>query len=102
MNTTMPTDPQFNNYYRKHLKLLKLGGMQPKTIEAYSRAIRRIGNYFDCRNNRATIGDRPRLTESQQVYCMISTDYTVKNVVCPLFCSHRVSQPADHGRHQLA
>ena len=22
--------------------------MQPKTIEAYSRAIRRIGNYFDC------------------------------------------------------
>jgi site-specific recombinase XerD len=45
----MPKDPQFNKYYRKHLKCLKLGGMQPKTIEAYSRAIRRIGNYFDCR-----------------------------------------------------
>lgn len=49
MNTNMPNDPQFNKYYRKHLKYLKLAGMQPKTIEAYSRAIRRIGNYFDCR-----------------------------------------------------
>ena len=49
MNTTMPNDPQFTNYYRRHLKLLRLNGLQPKTIEAYSRAIRRIGNYFDCR-----------------------------------------------------
>jgi integrase/recombinase XerD len=45
----MPDDPQFNQYYRKHLKYLKLKGLQPKTIDAYSRAIRRIGNYFDCR-----------------------------------------------------
>jgi len=49
MNTSMPHDPQFNKYYRKHQKFLKLCGLQPKTIEAYSRAIRRIGNYFDCR-----------------------------------------------------
>jgi hypothetical protein len=28
---------------------LNLAGLQPKTIEAYSRAIRRISNYFDCR-----------------------------------------------------
>jgi site-specific recombinase XerD len=49
MNTNMPNDLQFNEYYRKHLKCLKLAGMQPKTVEAYSRAIRRIGNYFDCR-----------------------------------------------------
>ena len=49
MNCTMPTDPQFTKHYRKHQKCLKLGGLQPKTIEAYSRAIRRIGNYFDCR-----------------------------------------------------
>ena len=45
MNINMPNDPQFNRYYQKHLKYLKLGGLQPKTIEAYSRAIRRIGNY---------------------------------------------------------
>ena len=49
MDTSMPNDPQFNEYYRKHLQYLKLAGLQPKTIEAYSRAIRRIGNYFDCR-----------------------------------------------------
>jgi Site-specific recombinase XerD len=49
MNINMPNDSQFNEYYQKHLKCLKLGGLQPKTIEAYSRAIRRIGNYFDCR-----------------------------------------------------
>ena len=46
MNTNMPTDPKFNDYYQKHLKLLKLSGFQPKTIEAYSRALRRIGNFL--------------------------------------------------------
>jgi len=49
MNTRLPKDPQFNKYYLTHCKHLKLKGLQPKTIEAYSRAIRRIGNYFDCR-----------------------------------------------------
>jgi site-specific recombinase XerD len=50
----MPSDPQFNKSYQKHLKLLRLNGFQPKTIEAYSRAIRRIGNYFDCRIDNLT------------------------------------------------
>ena len=54
MNTNMPSDPQFNKYYQKHQKCLKLSGMQPKTIEAYSRAIRRIGNYFDCQIDNLT------------------------------------------------
>ena len=54
MNINMPSDPQFNKFYQKHLKCLKLGGLQPKTIEAYSRAIRRIGNYFDCRIDNLT------------------------------------------------
>lgn len=54
MNINMPTGPQFNKYYQKHLKCLRLNGLQPKTIEAYSRAIRRIGNYFDCRINNLT------------------------------------------------
>jgi len=49
MNCKMPDDPIFNKYYKKHLKCLRLNGLQPKTIEAYSRAIRRVGNYFDCR-----------------------------------------------------
>ena len=37
---------RFNDNYQRHLKHLKLKGLQPKTIEAYSRAIRRIGDYF--------------------------------------------------------
>ncbi|MEA3347940.1 MAG: site-specific integrase [Pseudomonadota bacterium] len=49
MNTRLPNDPQFIKNYDKHRKHLKLNGLQPKTIEAYSRAIRRIGNYFNCR-----------------------------------------------------
>lgn len=49
MNTDMPQDQRFIKQYQKHLKCLKLGGLQPKTIDAYARAIRRIGNYFDCR-----------------------------------------------------
>ena len=54
MNINIPNDPKFNKYYRKHLKCLKLAGLQPKTIEAYSRAIRRIGNYFDCKIHHLT------------------------------------------------
>jgi len=49
MNTKLPDNPQFNKDYAKHCKHLKLAGYQPKTIEAYSRGIRRVGNYFDCR-----------------------------------------------------
>lgn len=49
MDTKLPNSPQFNKYYIKHCKHLKLAGYQPKTVEAYARAIRRIGNYFNCR-----------------------------------------------------
>ncbi len=37
----------FNQRYQAHLKHLKLKGLQPKTIDAYSRAIRRIGKRFN-------------------------------------------------------
>ena len=37
----------FERNYQSHLKHLKLKGLQPKTIEAYARAIRRIGEHFD-------------------------------------------------------
>lgn len=37
----------FEKNYQLLLKHLKLKGLQPKTIEAYSRAIRRVGDYFD-------------------------------------------------------
>jgi site-specific recombinase XerD len=39
----------FDRQYQRHLKHLKLKGLQPKTIEAYARAIRRIGKHFEGR-----------------------------------------------------
>ena len=43
---TSSTERKFKRQYKKHLQHLKLKGLQPKTIEAYARAIRRIGEYF--------------------------------------------------------
>jgi len=44
---TPSIETKFNRYYAQHCKHLKLQGLQPKTIEAYSRGIRRIADYFD-------------------------------------------------------
>lgn len=38
---------EFEQNYQTHLKRLKLNGMQPKTIEAYSLAVRRAGARFE-------------------------------------------------------
>lgn len=48
---TSSSDSNFKHNYQTHLKHLKLKGLQPKTIEAYARAIRRIGAYFDYQIN---------------------------------------------------
>jgi len=45
MKTLFPE--KFNHQYQQHCKHLKLMGLRPKTIDAYSHAIRRIGAYFD-------------------------------------------------------
>jgi Phage integrase, N-terminal SAM-like domain len=39
--------PELDRLYQTHLKHLTLKGLQPKTIDAYARAIRRAGDYFD-------------------------------------------------------
>lgn len=39
---------RFNSLYERHLRLLTLQGKSQKTIDAYSRVIRRIRDYFDC------------------------------------------------------
>ncbi len=44
---TSSSEANFKQKYQTYLKHLKLKGLQPKTIEAYARAIRRIGAYFD-------------------------------------------------------
>jgi len=43
---TPSIESKFNHYYSLHCKHLALQGLQPKTIEAYSRTIRRIGGHF--------------------------------------------------------
>jgi site-specific recombinase XerD len=43
---TAPSERTFKRNYETHLKHLRLKGLRPKTIEAYARAIRRIGMYF--------------------------------------------------------
>ncbi len=43
------SNPKFKRNYQSHHKHLKLKGLQPKTIDAYARAIRRIGAYFSYR-----------------------------------------------------
>jgi len=39
---------RFNKLYELHQRYLKLQGKAQKTIDAYSRAIRRVCDYFDC------------------------------------------------------
>ena len=40
-------EDQFKRHDAEHLKHLRLKGLQPKTIDAYARAIRSIGAYFN-------------------------------------------------------
>ncbi|MDO9579143.1 MAG: site-specific integrase [Bacteroidales bacterium] len=39
---------RFKKLYQRHLRLLKLQGKSQKTIAAYSRAVRRVSEHFDC------------------------------------------------------
>lgn len=55
MNTS--AKKRFERNYAAHVQHLKLKGLQPKTIDAYARAIRRIGARFD--------GQIDALTEQQ-------------------------------------
>lgn len=49
---------RFNELYQRHLRLLKLQGKRDKTIDAYSRAVRRISGYFDCCPDQLTLEQR--------------------------------------------
>ncbi len=46
MNTT--EENRFRPLYEQMQQCLVLQGLRPKTVEAYSRAIRRLGEHFDC------------------------------------------------------
>ncbi len=47
MDIRLSKNPQFNKYYTKRCKCLKPKGVQPQVIDAYVKALKRIGNYFD-------------------------------------------------------
>ena len=49
---------RFNELYQSHLRLLKLQGKSQKTIDAYSRAVRRITEHFDCCPDQLTLEQR--------------------------------------------
>ena len=49
---------RFNKLYQRHLRLLKLQGKSKKTIDAYSRAVRRIREHFDCCPDQLTLEQR--------------------------------------------
>jgi integrase/recombinase XerD len=49
---------RFNSLYNHHLRLLKLQGKSPKTIDAYARAVRRISEHFDCCPDQLTLEQR--------------------------------------------
>jgi len=76
---TSSTDSNFKLNYQIHLQHLKLKGLQPKTIEAYSRAIRRIGKYFDDQIN--------DLTENQltDYFCDLLTTHSWSAVKLDLY-----------------
>lgn len=44
-----PSDQsRFDSLYQDHLTVLRLQGLAPATIDAYSRALRRVSAFFDC------------------------------------------------------
>ncbi len=49
---------RFNELYQRHQRLLKLQGKRAKTIDAYSRVVRRIRDYFDCFPDQLTMEQR--------------------------------------------
>jgi integrase len=51
---------RFNEFYQRHLRLLKLQGKSQKTIDAYARAVRRISEYFDCCPDQLTLEQREK------------------------------------------
>lgn len=51
---------RFQDLYQRHLRLLKLQGKSQKTIDAYSRAVRRIREHFDCCPDKLTLEQREK------------------------------------------
>jgi len=55
---------RFNHLYQQHLVNLRLQGKRPSTIDAYSRAVRRITEYFDLVPDTLTTADLKQYFDS--------------------------------------
>jgi len=66
MKIKTPNDSKFKKYFSIHKKHLALKGLQPKTIDAYSRAIKRIYNYFN--GNIENLSENQLLDYFHQLY----------------------------------
>ena len=77
----------FDQQYQSHLKHLLLKGLQPKTIDAYARGMRRIGEYFSYR-----VGDPGRLHEGNDQRRGIDEGFKTRgeHTQCPTKCAARV------------
>ena len=67
----------FEVHYQSHLKHLVLKGLQPKTIDAYARAVRRVGARFDHRIDALTAA---QLTDYLADRLRSPTDYFSERV----------------------
>jgi len=67
---------RFNQLYERFLKLMKIQGMQPKTIEAYARGVRRIKMYFDC------VPDKLTAKQLEDYFAELVDNYSWSTVRC--------------------
>ncbi len=67
---TSLSETNFKQNYQTHLKHLKLKGLQPKTVEAYSRTIRRLG---ERRANLLLIASGQRRPQSPSAHRTVRT-----------------------------
>ena len=51
---------RFDELYQRHLRMLKLQGKSQKTIDAYSRAVRRITSHIDCCPDQLSLEQREK------------------------------------------
>ena len=56
-NTHANAKADFDQRYQTHLKHLKLQGLQPKTIQAYAHAIRRMGEFLTFKSTRSALSN---------------------------------------------
>jgi len=69
---------RFEKLYQRHLRMLKLQGKSEKTRDAYTRAIRRLRDHFDCCPDKLT----PKQLESYFAQLVETHSWSTVKVDC--------------------